>query len=158
MITTGGMLKKVREMKPLVCQITNNVTINDCANVTLCTGGSPVMSDSMADAIEMVGMYKRFYWQSPVNYVWDGLLVHMLANQNPVFIPLTAFFIAYLRIGAEIMSRATDLDPEVVTFLQGIIILLVASERFLYKFKQKHEQKLALEQAELASAQEGGNA
>ena len=56
MITTGGMLKKVREMKPLVCQITNNVTINDCANVTLCTGGSPVMSDSMADAIEMVGM------------------------------------------------------------------------------------------------------
>ena len=112
----------------------------------------------MGGAIEMVGMYKRFYWQSPVNYVWDGLLVHMLANQNPVFIPLTAFFIAYLRIGAEIMSRATDLDPEVVTFLQGIIILLVASERFLYKFKQKHEQKLALEQAELASAQEGGNA
>ena len=111
----------------------------------------------MGGAIEMVGMYKRFYWQSQVNYVWDGLLVHMLANENPVFIPLTAFFIAYLRIGAEIMSRSTDLDPEVVTLLQGIIILLVASERFLYKFKQKHEQKLALEQAELAAAHEGGN-
>ena len=112
----------------------------------------------MGGAIEMVGMNKRFYWQSQVNYVWDGLLVHMLANQNPAFIPLTAFFIAYLRIGAEIMSRSTDLDPEVVTLLQGIIILLVASERFLYKIKQKHEQKLALEQAEAATAQEGGNA
>ncbi len=104
----------------------------------------------MGGAIEMVGMYKRFQWQSPVNYVWDGLLVHMLANGNPAFIPLTSLFIAFLRIGAEIMSRATDLDPEVVTFLQGIIILLVASERFLYRFKERHDQKQSLAQAELA--------
>lgn len=106
-------------------------------------------------AVEMLGMYKRFQWQTQVNYVWDGLLVHMLANQNPLFIPLTAFFIAYLRIGAEIMSRSTDLDPEVVAFLQGIVILLVASEKFLYPIKKRHEQKLALAEAESASAKEG---
>lgn len=110
----------------------------------------------MGGAIEILGMYRRFQWQSPVNFVWDGLMVHMLANQNPVFIPLAALFIAYLRIGAEIMSRATSLDPEIVAFLQGIIIMLVAAERFLYFFKRRHEQKLALMQAEQASV-EGGN-
>lgn len=103
-------------------------------------------------AVEMLGMYKRFQWQTPVTYVWDGLLVHMLANQNPIFIPFTAFFIAYLRIGAEIMSRTTDLDPEVVAFLQGIVILLVASDKFLYAIKKRHEQKLALAEAEGADA------
>lgn len=108
-------------------------------------------------AIEMVGMYKRFQWQSQVNYVWDGLLVHMLANQNPLLIPLSAFFIAYLRIGAEIMSRSTDLDPEVVAFLQGIVILLVASDRFLYAIKRRHEQKQSLRQAQAAAVVEGGN-
>lgn len=99
-------------------------------------------------AVEMLGMYKRFQWQSQVNYVWDGLLVHMLANQNPIFIPFTAIFIAYLRIGAEIMSRATDLDPEVVAFLQGIVILLAASEKFLYPIKRRYEQKQALAEAD----------
>lgn len=105
-------------------------------------------------AIEMVGVYKRFLWQTPTAYVWDGLLIYMLANGNPVFIPVTAIFIAYLRVGAEIMSRSTDLDPEIVTFLQGIIILFVASQRFLYFIKQRHEQKKSLEQAAEAEAKE----
>ena len=82
-------------------------------------------------------------------------MIYMLANGNPTFIPLTAFFIAYLRVGAEIMSRSTDLDPEIVTFLQGIIILLVASQRFLYFIKKRHDQKMSLRQAE---AEEGGAA
>ncbi len=109
----------------------------------------------MGRAIEMVGVYKRFQWQTQTNYVWDGLLIYMLANGNPVFIPITAFFIAYLRVGAEIMSRSSDLDPEIVTFLQGIIILLVASQLFLYFLKKRHDQKLSLKQAE---AEEGGAA
>lgn len=109
----------------------------------------------MGGAIEMVGVYRRFQWQTQTQYVWDGLLIYMLSNGNPSFIPLTAFFIAYLRVGAEIMSRATDLDPEIVTFLQGIIILLVASQRFLYFLKKRHDQKMSLKQAE---AEEGGAA
>ena len=106
----------------------------------------------MGGAIEIVGVYKRFQWQTQTNYVWDGLLIYMLANGNPMYIPLTAFFIAYLRVGAEIMSRASDLDPEIVTFLQGIIILLVASQRFLYFIKQRHDQKMSLKQAEEGGA------
>lgn len=105
----------------------------------------------MGGAIEMVGMYKRFQWQSPVNFVWDGLMVHMMAGENPAFIPLTALFIAFLRVGADIMSRSTSLDPEIVAFLQGIVILLVTSERFLSSIKKRHEQKQALLQAEVAA-------
>jgi len=109
----------------------------------------------MGGAIEMVGMYKRFQWQTQPAYVWDGLMVHMLANENPYFIPITAFFIAYLRIGAEIMSRSTDLDNEIVAFLQCIVILLVGAERFLSVIKKRKEQKMALQQAEEASKKGG---
>jgi hydroxyethylthiazole kinase len=38
----------------LVHHITNNVTINDCANITICTGGAPVMTSSAEEAAEMV--------------------------------------------------------------------------------------------------------
>jgi simple sugar transport system permease protein len=112
------------------------------------TGGSIAATGG---AIQMMGMYRRFLWQTPVAFVWDGLLVHMLANQRPEIIPLSAFFIAYLRIGAEIMSRSAGIDPEVVAFLQGIVILLTASDKFLYGIKKRHEQKLALSQAEQVS-------
>ena len=104
--------------------------------------------------VRVTGIYKRFQWQTSVNYVWDGLMVHMLANENPYFIPVTAFFIAYLRIGAEIMSRATDLDNEIVAFLQCIVILLVGAERFLAVIKKRKEQKNALLQAQEASEKE----
>ncbi len=44
---------KVREVHPLVYHITNYVTVNDCANVCICAGGSPIMSDSAYEAKEM---------------------------------------------------------------------------------------------------------
>lgn len=103
-------------------------------------------------AVEMIGVYVRFQWQQPTTYVWDGLLIYMLSNGNSSFVPMTAFLIAYLRMGAEIMSRATNLDPNIVVFFQGIIILLVSSKKFLYFIKEKHEQRLSLMQAE-----KGGN-
>lgn len=50
----NDLLKLVREKKPLVHHITNNVTVNDCANITLNTGGLPVMAYSIDEVHEMV--------------------------------------------------------------------------------------------------------
>lgn len=49
-----GLLTKVRQQKPLVHHITNNVTVNDCANITLCTGGLPIMAYAPEEVAEMV--------------------------------------------------------------------------------------------------------
>lgn len=40
----GNIITNIREKQPIVFQITNAVTINDCANVTLAIGASPLMS------------------------------------------------------------------------------------------------------------------
>lgn len=50
------LLQKVRTNRPLVHQITNYVTVNDCANVTLGIGGSPVMADDADEVKEMVSI------------------------------------------------------------------------------------------------------
>lgn len=49
-----AILKLVRERNPLVHQITNYVTVNDCANATICVGASPVMSHAVEDVADMV--------------------------------------------------------------------------------------------------------
>ena len=46
----------VRRKRPLVHHITNYVTVNDCANITLCIGGAPVMADAIEEVEEMVGL------------------------------------------------------------------------------------------------------
>ena len=46
----------VRSKTPLVHQITNYVTVNDCANVTICIGASPVMSHAVEDVKDMIAI------------------------------------------------------------------------------------------------------
>ncbi len=48
------VLAAVRERKPLVHHITNYVTVNDCANSTICIGAAPVMAHASEEVEEMV--------------------------------------------------------------------------------------------------------
>lgn len=50
------ILDNVREKKPLVHHITNYVTVNDCANIVLALGGSPVMADAVEEVSDMVSI------------------------------------------------------------------------------------------------------
>ncbi|WKY45377.1 hydroxyethylthiazole kinase [Eubacteriaceae bacterium ES2] len=50
------ILKNVRDNGPLVHNITNYVTVNDCANVLLACGGSPIMSDEFEDVVDITSI------------------------------------------------------------------------------------------------------
>ena len=47
-------LDSVKKIQPLVLHYTNEVTINDCANITLALGASPLMSYSLEEVEEIV--------------------------------------------------------------------------------------------------------
>jgi hydroxyethylthiazole kinase len=51
----SGIFARARERHPLIHHITNYVTVNDCANITICAGGAPVMADAREEAGEMAG-------------------------------------------------------------------------------------------------------
>lgn len=50
------MLDNVREKKPLIHNITNYVTVNDCANILLACGASPIMSDEEKEVSEITSI------------------------------------------------------------------------------------------------------
>jgi len=50
------LLNVVREKSPLVHHITNYVTVNDCANIVLAIGASPVMADEIEEVLDMVSI------------------------------------------------------------------------------------------------------
>ena len=50
------MLENVRGKCPLIHNITNYVTVNDCANIVLACGASPIMADDQAEAAEITSI------------------------------------------------------------------------------------------------------
>ncbi len=52
----GNMLENVRTSHPLIHNITNYVTVNDCANIVLACGASPIMADDPEEAEEIAAI------------------------------------------------------------------------------------------------------
>ena len=52
----GEILDTVRRKSPVVHNITNYVTVNDCANIILAAGGSPIMADDAAEVEQIVAL------------------------------------------------------------------------------------------------------
>ncbi|WRS28500.1 hydroxyethylthiazole kinase [Oscillospiraceae bacterium MB08-C2-2] len=50
------MLENVRKQSPLIHNITNYVTVNDCANILLACGGSPIMADDVGEVEEITSI------------------------------------------------------------------------------------------------------
>ncbi|MDO5517178.1 MAG: hydroxyethylthiazole kinase [Clostridium sp.] len=51
-----NLLKKLKEKKPLIHNITNYVTVNDCANILLAIGASPIMADDFREAADITSI------------------------------------------------------------------------------------------------------
>ena len=99
----------------------------------------------LGGSVEQMAMYRRFNWQDSPSYAWDGVIIAILSGNNPKLVPFTAFFLAYIRVGADLMSRRADVQNELVAIIQAILILFVTAERFMAGWKQRQEAKKALE-------------
>jgi hydroxyethylthiazole kinase len=52
----GTCLENVRKMSPLIHNITNYVTVNDCANILLACGAPPIMADEKKEVEEITSI------------------------------------------------------------------------------------------------------
>lgn len=76
------------------------------------------------------GLLKALPVDLPPGLGFEGIVVALLARNNPLAIPLVAILYAYLRVGAQVMERSSDVTREMVLIIQAFIILFVVAERF----------------------------
>ncbi|MGL4382890.1 MAG: ABC transporter permease, partial [Bacilli bacterium] len=96
----------------------------------------------LGGAVEMLGMHKSFKWAEPTGYGFDGVIIATLARGNPIMVPLASFFLAYVRVGADILNRTSDIPAEIISVVQASLILLIAAKSFLARYRQKQIIKL----------------
>lgn len=100
----------------------------------------------MGGAVEMLGRYTSYNWKSLPGYGWTGITVSILAGNNPKFVPLAAFFIAYLNKGCEMMSTYSNVPAQLINIIQAVIFLFFAANNFLSKYRQSLVIKSAQEE------------
>lgn len=104
--------------------------------VVLCQVLGGVLS-GMGGAVEMLGYFDRFKWRQLPGYGWNGVTIAILAKNNPIFVPLAAFFMAYLERGCNLMQINSDVPAEMLSIIQAVIFLFFAAEQFLAKYRHK---------------------
>ncbi len=111
----------------------------------------------LGGGVEMLGMYNRFRWTVSTGHGWTGIVVALLAKNNPALIPLSALFIAYMKAGSDVMARSSDVSSDVSSVIQGVIMILIAANALLQGLRQKLIVQAAKEEeAQLAAMQESG--
>lgn len=83
------LLNNVKEKNPLVHHITNYVTVNDCANITLAIGGSPVMAEDINEVRDMVSLSSSLVINiGTLNSVSVGSMIEAGKRANELNIPV----------------------------------------------------------------------
>lgn len=105
----------------------------------------------LGGGVELLGMYRRFKWSASPGYGWTGIVVALLAKDNPLYVPIAAAFLAYINTGSNVMAMNSDVSNDLASVIQAVIMLLVAANALLAKWKQK----LIAESAEKEEATKG---
>ena len=104
--------------------------------------------------IEMLGRYNVYNWSALPGYGWTGITVAILAGNNPLFVPLAAFFMSYLTKGCTLMSTNANVPSQLISIIQAVIFIFFAAQQFMSGYRQKLVVKSA--QEEQAKARQEG--
>ena len=100
----------------------------------------------LGGGIEMLGRYEYYNWSALPGYGWTGITVAILAGNNPLFVPLAAFFMSYLTKGCSLMSTNANVPAQMIDIIQAVIFLFFAAQQFLSGYRQKLVIKSAQEE------------
>ncbi|MFC7068700.1 hydroxyethylthiazole kinase [Halobaculum lipolyticum] len=128
----GAARTAVREATPLVNALTNEVTVNDVANVTLHWGGLPVMSDDRREVADMVaGAQGLLLNMGTVSEAGEETMVTAgdAAADHGVPVVVDPVGAGATPTRSRVAQRlVTDLDPAIVSGNYGEITALVGDD------------------------------
>lgn len=92
----------------------------------------------MGSAVELLGVYKSFSWSQLPGLGFTGALMAMLGKNHPIGVLVAAFGISYLRASAQLLANSSPvIDIKLISIVEVILTLLISSQYFLRKWREK---------------------
>ena len=85
----------------------------------------------MAGGLLVVGSQFRFWAQIGGGIGWDGILIALLARNDPIEVLVAGFFFAFVKTGSLGMESASSVPSELTSVLLAVLILLVTARDWM---------------------------
>ena len=82
----------------------------------------------MGGSVEILGITKNYPAEYLVNFGFDGIAVALLGRAHPFGVVGAALLFGIMRAGAGSMQRATEIPVDIISIVQGVILLFVAAQ------------------------------
>lgn len=106
------------------------------------------MLAGIGGAVECMGIYQQLMWETQLGYGFDGMLIAIIAKNNPLAVPFVSFLISYIRAGGDLVNRMTDVPVELVSVIQSLIVIFIAAKALLAGWKHLMLKRKSLEEKE----------
>jgi ABC-type uncharacterized transport system permease subunit len=101
------------------------------------------MLAGMAGAIEVTALNYRHELGFSLGYGFDAIAIALLGKNHPAGVVLAAILFGAMRNGATRMQFLTQIPVDVISIVQGLILLFVAADaiiRFIYRIRTQQER------------------
>lgn len=104
--------------------------ISKSRSIVLAMGMSGALA-SLAGITQVLGIYGRFIVDFSPGFGFTGIAVAVLGKNHPFGVLLAALLFGVLESGALRMNITTKISPDLVFFIQGLVILFVAAPEII---------------------------
>jgi simple sugar transport system permease protein len=130
--TLGFKLRSVGENR--FAALTAGINPTTYMAITMAISGGLA---GLAGSTEVLGKYYRFIEGFSPSFGFTGIAIAILGHSNPFGVLVTSFLFAILDTGALRMARVTNVSSNLVTVIQSLVIISVASPQLFQFFRKK---------------------
>ncbi|MBN1680226.1 MAG: ABC transporter permease [Anaerolineae bacterium] len=103
-----------------------------------------------------MGIHRKLILNISIGLAFEGVVVALLARNNPLVVPFAGLLYAYLRTGARFMESDANVSFEVVRIIQSIIILLITAQALVTIFRRRRIRRRGTLDLDLEAGANGG--
>lgn len=107
--------------------------------LTFAIGGAVA---GLAGAHLVQGVNGRLLMGISAGLGFEGIVVAILARNNPLMVPVAAFFYSYLRVGGDVMEQEAKVGTEIVYVIQAVVVLLITARLVQKLVERRRAQRL----------------
>jgi general nucleoside transport system permease protein len=119
--TAAGFELRAAGTNPRAAGI-NGIRVEKVAVVALIIGGA---LGGLAGALEVTGVHGRALEGMQSNFLLLGIIIGLIARGSALWVPLVAFGIAILEVGASSMQRTVGVPAEMVLIIEALILIFL---------------------------------
>jgi simple sugar transport system permease protein len=119
--TAAGFELRAAGTNPRAAAI-NGIRVERIAVIALVVGGA---LGGLAGALEVAGVHGRAIEGMQSNFLLLGIIIGLIARGNALWVPVVAFGIAILEVGASSMQRTVGVPAEMVLIIEALILIFL---------------------------------